>query len=303
MQRRLPSLMALQAFEASARLQSFAEAGRACCLTPGAISRQVRLLEGDLGTLLLRREAGRLALTADGATYLKEIAPALARIDRASARVARQGEAASLHVTTLPGFGAVWLMPRHAGFVAAHPKIRLNLYTRTEDVDFARHPFDAAIYFNSAPPPELIADRLLVEEQVAVCHPRLRPPGPRPALQALSKLPLIHHLDRPAAWEDWLADLGAATPELRHGPGFQHAPLMAEAAGAGLGLALIPRFLVEDDLATGRLVAPFAHLGVSRRTYWLTYPPSHGQSRPLQAFRQWLLAEMRAGAATSRSPS
>ncbi|WP_160000036.1 LysR substrate-binding domain-containing protein [Roseomonas sp. 18066] len=302
MQRRLPSLMALQAFEAAARLHSFAEAGRACCLTPGAISRQLRLLEAELGTSLLRRESGRLALTADGTAYLKEIAPALARIERATARVARQGEVASLHVTTLPGFGACWLMPRHARFVAGHPKIRLNLYTRTEDVDFARHPFDAAIYFNSAPPPALVADPLLVEEQVAVCHPRLRPAGPRPSIQALARLPLILHLDRPAAWEDWLADLGCATPELRHGPGFQHAPLMAEAASAGLGLALLPRFLVAEDLAAGRLVAPFAHLGSSRRTYWLTYPAAHGQSRPLQAFRAWLLAEMRSGPSGFRSP-
>lgn len=293
MRRKLPSIMALQAFEASARLLSFTEAARECCLTSGAISRQVRILESELGVRLFQRQPGGLVLSGAGESYLEEIKEALDCIEQASLRASHHasGGAQQLSIATLPGFGARWLMPRYPAFAAQQPDIAIKFYTRTDPVDFDEHRFDAAIHFGIAPPERTQSDWLMAEEQVAVCCPSLRHPPDMSALEALPRYRLLHHLDRPTAWDEWLGDLGIREAGLRQGPIFEQMHLMIEAALSGLGLALLPRFMVQQELALGLLVEPFAQRVSSRCNYWLIYPASTGRLPSLQIFRNWLLSQ------------
>ncbi len=292
--------MALQAFEASARLQSFTEAARECCLTPGAISRQVRLLEAELGISLFQRQPGRLALSRGGAAYLEQIRAALACIEQAGLSLGRgpRDGAEPLSIATLPGFGARWLMPRYPAFVAAQPEVAIRFCTRTRPLDFEEHHCDAAIYCGAAPPAGMLSDWLTDEEQVAVCAPSARPPARLPIAEALARYRLFPHVDRPAAWDEWLAELGlrhVATPQ---GPIFEQMHLMIEAAMSGLGLALVPRFMVHHELAAGLLVEPFAEPVSSRCSYWMVYPAASTRLGSFQSFKGWLLQQ--AGASGGR---
>ncbi len=293
MRSKLPSIMALQAFEASARLLSFTEAAHECCLTAGAISRQVRILEAELGIPLFNRQPGGLVLERAGAAYLEEIRAALHTIEQAGLRAGRQarGHAGQFSIATLPGFGARWLMPRYPAFEAQHPDISIKFYTRTDQVDFDEYLFDAAIYFGAEPPGGMQADWLMAEEQVAVCCPSQAHPAAVPVIEALPRYRLLHHMDRPSAWQEWLGELGLRSAHLQQGPAFEQMQLMIEATLSGLGLALLPRFMVEQELATGRLVEPFAHRVSSRCNYWLIYPTANGRLTSLLIFRAWLLSQ------------
>jgi LysR family glycine cleavage system transcriptional activator len=293
MRRKLPSTMALQAFEASARLQSFTEAARECCLTSGAISRQVRILETELGFILFQRSPGRLVLSRAGASYLEQIREALACIEQAGLRVAQQERtgALQLSIATLPGFGARWLMPRYPAFAEQQPDIAIRFRTRTEPVDFDEHGCDAAIYCGATPPAATQSDWLTAEEQVAVCSPSARPPEGLDIGEALMRYKLFPHIDRPAAWDEWLAELGLEGAVLQRGPIFEQMHLMIEAAISGLGLALVPRYMVRHELASGRLIEPFAQRISSRCNYWLIYPVSASRLPSFLLFREWLLGQ------------
>jgi len=300
MRRKLPSIMALQAFEASARLQSFTEAGRECCLTSGAISRQVRILEAELGILLFQREPGRLVLSRAGAGYLEEIRQALEDIEQAGLRAARQEKAEALHlsIATLPGFGARWLMPRYPDFAARRPDVTIRFYTRTEPLNFDQHLCDAAIYCGAAPPADTQSDWLTAEEQVAVCSPAMRPPEGMPIGEALTRYKLFPHVDRPTAWDEWLGELGLGGVTLPQGPIFEQMQLMIGAAMSGLGLALVPRYMVHHELRAGLLIEPFAQPVSSRCNYWLLYPAATGRMPSFQSFRSWLIGQARSDASS-----
>jgi LysR family glycine cleavage system transcriptional activator len=297
MRRKLPSIMALQAFEASARLQSFTDAGRECCLTSGAISRQVRILEVELGSILFQRQPGRLVLSRAGECYLEEIREALIAIEQAGLRIARldREEAFQLSIATLPGFGARWLMPRYPDFAEQQPDIAIRFYTRTEPADFNKHGCDAAIYCGTTPPAGMQSDWLTSEEQVAVCSPSMRPPHGMATDEALKRFKLFPHVDRPAAWDEWLVELGLSAAGLRQGPVFEQMQLMIGAAMSGLGMALVPRFMVHHELAAELLIEPFAQRVSSRCDYWLIYPTSTERLPSLKIFRAWLLGQARGG--------
>lgn len=283
-------MTALQAFEASARLLSFAEAGRDCCLTPGAISRQVRLLEADLGVALFRRDRGGLVLTTAGEALLPEVRGALDRLAQARDRVAQRGTGPRrLAIATLPAFGARWLMPRYRSFAEAHPDIAVTFFTCTEAVSFDDGAIDAAIHYGPAPPAGTRGDWIMDERPTPVCAPALHHPAGLSPARALEHYRLLQHVRRPAAWADWLARLGDRSVMAERGPAFEQLHLMAEAALSGLGLALLPEFMVQDDLATGRLVAPFSESVNTGWGYWFVYPGNRPIREPLQAFRHWLL--------------
>jgi LysR family glycine cleavage system transcriptional activator len=296
MRRTLPSMMSLEAFEASARHLSFAEAARECCLTQGAISRQVRLLEAALETELFLRTRGGLLLTTAGQELLRGIRPGLDGIAAAVSRVTLRRGGEQLRLATLPGFGARWMMPRYASFSAQHPDISVAFFTRTDPVSFEDQPFDAAIHFGTSLPAGVPGDWLMSEDPVPVCHPSIRHPAGLSLAEALSSYQLLHHLHRASSWTDWMSAAGVTGLAIRNGPAFEQLHLMIEAAASRLGLALLPRFMVQQELASGVLVAPFEQRVNSGWGYWLTYPGNRPLSHALRAFREWLVPQ-----ATGRS--
>jgi LysR family glycine cleavage system transcriptional activator len=289
----LPSLTALTCFEAAARHGSFTRAGEELSLTQGAVSRQVAALEAQLGVALFERVRQRVTLTAAGGLYANQIRDALARIAAATVgAMAFRGASGVLHLAILPTFGTRWLIPRLPRFIEQHPGITINFATRLVPFDFGREPLDAAIHFGDPVWPGATLHRLMGEEVVPVASPALLARRPLDTPSDVFEVPLLQQSTRPKAWAQWLEAQGLAPSRARMGPRFEQFAMVAQAAVAGLGLAIVPRFLVEEELRSGALVTPFPEPVRSAESYYLVHPPEKGDLPAVAAFRDWLLAEV-----------
>lgn len=285
--RLLPSLASLRALEALDRLGSASAAADDLSLTQGAVSRQIQALERQLGLTLVTRHAKRLTLTPAARTYAAEVREALSRITRASLRLQVAPRGGALNLAILPTFGMRWLVPRLPDFARRHPDVTLDMATRINPVNFALEPFDAALHFGDADSPG--TGRLLLRHEtvlpVAAPGALARPPT---RARDVATLPLLHIQTRPQAWADWFAhhgvDLAGPIPGTIH----DQFATITEAARHGLGIALMPAYLVEEDLATGRLVPVWGPPVEARGAYWLLWPDSRADAPALKAFRTWL---------------
>jgi LysR family glycine cleavage system transcriptional activator len=292
--RLVPSLGALQAFEAAARHLSFTRAAEELRLTQGAVSRQVAALEAQLSVRLFERVRQRIVLTPAGSAYAAEVRDLLGRLAAATlSTMAFKTTGGTLSLAVLPTFGTRWLIPRLPRFFQKHPEVTINFATRIVPFDFAREPFDAGIHFGHPDWPGAAFHRLMGESIVPVASPallkRLAIAEPADVLRA----PLLQQATRPQAWGEWLAAQGIDPASGRAGPSFEQFAMVAQAAVAGLGMAIVPRFLVEEELASGQLVQPFARPVESGQAYWLVYPENRADRPALAAFRDWLLDECR----------
>ena len=288
----LPSLAALQAFEASARHLSFTRAAEELNLSQGAISRQVAALEQSIGVTLFERVRQRIVLTQAGTAYADDVRETLGRLSAATLNaIAFKGTSGSLELAILPTFGTRWLIPRLPDFSQRHPEVTLNFSTRIVPFDFSREPLDAAIHFGDAVWPGAIMHRLMGETIIPVASPaliaRLGIVSPEDVLKA----PLLRQATRPRAWGEWFAAQGLDPERALNGPSFEQFAMVAQAAVAGLGLAIVPRFLVEDELKSGALTIPIEQPIESKQAYWLVYPEQKKDRPALKAFREWLLVQ------------
>ncbi|MGL4443141.1 MAG: transcriptional regulator GcvA [Alsobacter sp.] len=290
--RLVPSLSALQAFEAAARHGSFTRAAEELDLTQGAVSRQVAMLEQSLGVRLFERVRQRVNLTPAGAGYAVEVREALSRLAAAtlSAMTAR-GAGGVLALAILPTFGTRWLIPRLPRFFARHPDVTINFATRILPFDFALEGLDAAIHFGDRHWPGADLYPLMGETIVPVASPDLVRAAGITVPADLLRVPLLQQATRPRAWREWLEAVDLPADRAVMGPSFEQFAMVAQAAVAGLGAAVVPRFLIEDELASGRLVAPFDLAIESRQSYWLVHPTGKRDRPAVAAFRDWLLAE------------
>ncbi|KAA0179642.1 MULTISPECIES: transcriptional regulator GcvA [Cupriavidus] len=293
MRRLCPSLTGLQAFEAAARHLSFTLAARELHVTQGAVSKQVRQLESSLGVDLFERVRQRLLLTDAGRRYLERIRPSLQEIEAATVElVASQGRGGTLHIASMPTLGAKWLIPRLPQFFERHPEVTLEFVPHAQGYDFSQPDLDAAIRFGDGVWPGSLADYMTGREVLPVCRPGLlanEPNGVAASPQALLNYPLLHHTTVPEAWSDWLGELGVTTREAWSGPRFDQFSLLTQAALSGLGIALIPRCLIEQELASGALVVAHPARVLSKKGYYLCYPEQKQHLPALQTFRQWLM--------------
>lgn len=286
----LPSLSRLVAFEAAARTGSITAAAHELSLTQSAVSRQINALEEQLEVELFHREHQTIRLTVGGEAYARDIRDALRRISTASLNLRANPVGGTLNLAILPTFGARWLAPRLPDFLARNPGVMINLLTRLGPFDFRLEPVDAAIHFGDAEWPGAELALLRSEHVVPACSRGLRT---RYAFQEASdfrRAPLLHLTTRADAWESWLTSHGAPA-EAVHGMLFDQFATIAEAAGAGAGVALLPTFLFEDELKSGRLVPALDLPMESAGAYYLAWPTERGMYPPLVAFREWLIAE------------
>lgn len=299
MRRFCPSLTDLQAFEVTARQGSFTLAARELCVTQGAVSKQIKHLETFLGVQLFLRSRRGLVLTEAGRGYLRRVEAALGQIEAASlALIAHQGKGGTLYLTSLPTFGAKWLIPRLPAFLRRCPDVHIEFLPHRQGYDFSSPDLDAAVRFGNGAWPGSQADYIVGRDVAPVCHPRLAQRG-FDSPEDLLRHPLLHHTSTPEAWPDWFNDAGCPTPRSRDGARFDQFSLLAQAAIAGFGIALIPRCLVEDELRDGKLVLALDLPVQAHRGYYLCYPEHKASLPTLQAFRGWLLdvAGHHAGAA------
>ena len=285
--RYLPSLASLRALEALDRLGTATAAAEELSLTQSAVSRQLQILEEQLGAPLITREKRRMHMTDAGARYASEVRTALSLIARAAMQLHVQPSAGGLSLAILPSFGMRWLVPRLAQFAGLHPDVTVNLSTRMEAVQFQAEPFDAAIHYGNGHWDECQSILLREETLIPVCAPDFLDRLPLDSAEALCTLPLLHIETRPEAWRRWLASHNAPPPSLA-GAQFDQFSTITQAAIHGLGIALLPDFIAEQELRAGRLVTAFGGPTRSIGAYYLVWPNSNAQNPTLALFRDWI---------------
>jgi len=294
MRRKIPSTAALIAFEAAARHQSFTRAAEELALTQSAICRQIGSLEAFLSVALFRRSRRGVQLTEAGQSYARRIATQLDAVERDTLSLMGQQGSMSLELAVVPTFGTQWLVPRLKDFQTRHPQITLNLTNRTRPFLFADTDFDAAIYFGDADWSGTEAYFLMTEDLQPVCSPALLPDGKPVAFAALAEMPLLQQSTRPYAWRQWFDSLGMKVARDMTGPRLELFSMLAQAAEHRMGVALIPPFLIQRELAEGRLVIAHPHAYRSQtQGYYLMIPERKVEATGLMAFREWLVREAR----------
>ena len=290
---RMPPLNALRAFEAAARHLSFKRAAGELNVTPGAISQQIKRLETDLGIELFERLPTSLQLTSAGQEYFAVARKAFERISEVTERLgARDRKATTLTVSVLPAFAIKWLVPRLGRFHEQHPDIEVRITTSTHLVDFARDDVDIAIRHGLGEYRGLRSWRLLSEDLIPVCSPKLlKGPHRLRSIEDLRHHTLLHDRDR-RDWSLWLKAANVSGVDATRGPSFTDEAAMLEAAIQGQGIALGRSTLIERDVESGRLVKLFEVRLPNEFAYHVVCPEAKSDRPKLVAFREWLLDEV-----------
>lgn len=288
------SLKAVQAFEAAARLSSFALAAEELRVTPSAVSHQIKLLEEQVGVALFHRIHRAVTLTDAGRRCAEEITAAFTRIDAATRNVGRTGKSDVLSVHSTPSFATQWLMPRLARFSALNPDVDVRLNASTEPADLTTGAVDLAIRYGSRLQPAGAVSLPFPEETIVpLCAPALAD-GPRPIRTPddLRGHTLIHSEVCLATWPDWVRRHCREGPDVARGPRFDRSFMAISAAVDGLGVCLESLLLVQRELETGRLVAPLGLNGPKVRGYTLSLMKSRADLPKIRGFQTWLFAEL-----------
>jgi LysR family glycine cleavage system transcriptional activator len=287
---RLPPLNALRAFEAAARHLSFSQAADELHVTQAAISHQVKQLETHLKLPLFRRSARGVKLTEAGQALMPVLREAF---DAIAATVDRLGEtknAGALTVSLRPYFAVKWLAPRLTRFWQAWPQIALRLNHSTKTANLRAEDIDIAVWWGEGDWPGVEAELLLACDLTPVCSPALvQGPYPLNSPWALRWHTLLHE-ETDEDWKRWLALAGVADLKPRKQLFIDDTNVRLETALKGQGVALTGRTLVADEIAAGRLVAPF-DIDLARYGYYLVYPKGALQQPRIRAFRDWIMAE------------
>lgn len=292
MRRKIPSTGALLAFEVAGRHENFARAAEELGITEGAVSRQIARLEDYLELILFNRVKGRIHLTDAGREYWLKIGTTLDQIERDTLLLQAQPEKGGiLELAVIPTFTNRWIIPRLPKFHAANPNITINMTERPEPFLFAESPFDAAIHYDHPAWAGMIKKELFAEELVPVCSPTLLKSEGKMSLNELKNLPLLHKRGRADAWKEWLSQLGIADVNLMQGARYDLFAMAIEAAKAGLGVALVPRLYIAEDVADGKLVIPFDRYVASQKKYCIVFPERKHGAWPLRVFLDWLIHE------------
>ncbi|NML74845.1 LysR family transcriptional regulator [Rhizobium sp. S-51] len=288
--RHLPSLNALRAFEVTSRHLSFRAAAEEIGVTQSAVAQLVRGLETDLGVKLFLRLPKQLALTDEGRAYGTDIRRAFQLFGEAT--LAIRPVQRSLTISATPTFAAKWLLPRLPAFMAAHPELELRILASESLASFQTDGVDIAVRQGQPPfGPGLVSELLFEQRVIAVCSPAYQPAAAealkKENLDALVLLRDTHNL-----WPEFIGSgLRLATGTEAKGVRFNHTSLAIDAAIAGQGITLASDFLVEADLAAGRLVKAFDVSIHGRHDFHVVAPREPKHPGATNIVRNWLVAQ------------
>lgn len=296
--RRLPPLNALRAFEAAARLRSFARAADELAVTPTAISHQIKGLEDTLGVELFVRLPRGLRLTPAGANYLPELTRGFDALARAGDRLTGSGMTGVMKISTMASLAHCWLVPRLITFHRRYPGLTLVVNATTRLVDFMREEVDVAIRYGKGGYPALRTVKIMEEEVFPVASPALLERGP--ALDDwpdLARHVLLHdngtfETEPWLNWQVWLRRAGAdQLVDATRGIEYDNSAMLVDAAVRGHGVALGRSVLVAEHLREGRLVALFNTRRPADYAYFAVAPEPTADQPRVQAFISWLKEE------------
>lgn len=286
--RLLPDLSALQTFECAARHGNFSRAAEELNLTQSAVSRQIKELEAQTGQQLFERIRQRVVLSEAGTQALPEVRRLLAEAERLMLDTLAAGPVTQqLRIGTLPTFGVRWLVPRLADFLTKHPDVVLTVESRDQPFSFDDDPLDLTIHYGKPVWPGAVADFLCTEVVVPVAS---RAMADRIATTDLTSAPLLHLTGRPRLWSQWFERYGGA--EVWRGQRFDQFSMVIAAASAGLGVALLPSYLIEAELAAGDLVQLQDAPMETENAYYIVVPEGRQGHRASMQFRDWIIGQV-----------
>jgi DNA-binding transcriptional LysR family regulator len=289
-----PPLHLLRAFSTVRRFGGVSRAAEALQLTQSAVSKQVRDLEDWVGVPLFERARNRLVLTPAGERYEDAVRAVLAQLEKATLElVASDDGVGSLRLSSLPTFAAKWLIPRLPQFQQQHPEVSLHFVPYVQGYDLGRPELDCSILFGDGHWPAA-RSHYLAGNDVALIAPRSRVADWSIAAPGdVRRYTLLRHVTVPDAWLRWGEIHGVGSSGLPAGPQFDQFQTLIRAVVAGMGLALVPRCLVQDEIAAGLVREPLRDGGYrSHLGYWLCYPEARSRLQPLICFREWLMASI-----------
>ena len=294
-ERDLPSLNALRAFEAAARLGSMSLAAQELHVTHGAVSRQVRALEETLGQPLFARQGRGVEATAAGRRLQESCHAAFGQLRETWGRLRREQADAALVLGCSGSVLARWVIPRLERLRHELPALTLHLSAQEDTPAAALPGLDAALLLAAPPWPAAWHVHELAPERIGPVFSPRHPDAER--LRALSATalcdePLLYTASRPQAWPDWARASGLPPESLRQAQALPHLYFLLEAAAAGLGVAIAPQPLVADDLASGRLLAPWGFRETPARWALAT---TRADDPRVEALAGWLRRELAEG--------
>lgn len=293
MTRKLPPLNALRAFEAAARCGNFTRAAQELFVTQGAVSRHIATLEGWLGVQLFERGRHGISLTPAGQRYFTSMRVALDQIELGTRQLQQESpDEWLLRVKVPPTFAIRWLIPRLARFHALHPRIDVQITTSHRPADFERDEIDVSIHSQPSPPVGPGYRLLFRETLLPVCAPALlHADAPLKNPADLAQQALLSSLNRPHDWLAWLTAAGIPDMDTRRGLKFENAAMAYQAAAEGLGVMVGLFAFVRDDLAAGRLVAPFDLRVPTQGGYFMAWRTDCAVPLRVREFENWLAGE------------
>lgn len=285
----LPPLNALRAFEVAGRLCSVSAAAQELCVTPAAVSRQIHLLEDYLGTALFHRRHRKILLTQVGEDYHQEISRHLAGIRRVTRTLRHAARSPIFNLRAPHTIAMRWLLPQLASLHTAHPELEVRLHTSAFPPDFDSEDLDAAVVLNEGRAPGLVHYKILENEISPVCTPAVAARLKR--LEQLLDETLLHTHARPDDWTIWFEYVGLPLPGASRDMRLESSALAYEAASSGYGVAMGQKSLIRQELADGRLVAPFDRwMNLGAFTYYIVIPKRtyESQTAVALAMRKWI---------------
>jgi LysR family glycine cleavage system transcriptional activator len=283
--RRLPSLIALRFFEETAHHLSFNRAARALCVTQGAVSRQIRLLEESLGVRLFERDHKGIRLTSAGSLFMPSVTEAFDVIERGTRRLSSVAERQRLIVSLPPTFATQWFSSRLGALADQLPDVDLSIRTQNKGE------CHCAVRFGREPSMQVNSTLLMMERHALVGAPELDGEDVETLLQQLPALHVLHEDVRLDLWPNWLAKAGLSASYAKDGIEFSNLQQAIHAARRGVGLAVVDINMIADELADGAL-KKMSKIEISGPFgYWLELEESHCHLRPAIAFAEWLQRE------------
>ncbi|WP_414447257.1 LysR substrate-binding domain-containing protein [Burkholderia sp. 22PA0099] len=282
-------LAALHTFVEVVRAGSMKQAAEALCVSPGAVSQQIRNLEERLAMPLFVRGARELTPTDAARAFYARIAPQFLEIGGAwDALRGEPGRGARLNVTTTASFAGNWLIPRLAAFQAAYPELDIEIDSGAALVDLRRGHADIAIRHGLGDYPGHAVWPLWAPELWPVCSPALLDSS-RPVHEPADCLayPLLQDADR-ADWTLWLRAFGTEDARASRGTRYSDDTLLIRAALSGQGIALVRDVYARDDVAAGRLVRVIERPWPTRFAYYAVCDAARRDEWKIVAFREWL---------------
>ena len=288
LKRTSPSLVSIRAFEAAARLSSFAKAGDELGMSGAAISYQIKRLEAFIGRPMFIRRAQGVSLTEHGSAIAPAVIDAFATLRQTFAGAARK-ESSVIEVTTLPSIGVAWLAPRLSAFEATHPHLSVSLDLSVPAVDFSDDRFDVSVRTGAGRWPGVTAVKLMPNLFAPLCAP-----GRREQVRAA-----LAHPDRPfpfrllgriSWWQRWFEANGHANVDLegRFGTRFEREHLDVAAASTGNAVAIASPLIFADELASGRVVLATPVVAADDRGIWVACSSGRSAHPKIRVFRDWI---------------